>query len=166
MYRLSLFPTVPGKVCRSLRGGAQLRRFFRLLVTNRRLMFPVRRPMTAARLVPGAVTVATISFALWVALSSQRRSTAIFMCENSEQFTCPVCGYAGMDEAPYDEVGCSSFGIGPCCGTEFGYDDYSVTHADLRKKWVSGGMLWWSNLVAPPDWDPVEQIKRAVTSHD
>jgi hypothetical protein len=45
-------------------------------------------------------------------------------------------------------------------------NDYSVTHADLRKKWVSGGMLWWSNLVAPPDWDPVEQIKRAVTSHD
>jgi len=81
------------------------------------------------------------------------------MLSSDDRYTCPVCGYTGLDEAPYVEFGCSSFGICPCCGTEFGYDDSSVSHADLRKKWVSGGMLWWSkNLVAPPDWDPVEQI--------
>jgi hypothetical protein len=59
-----------------------------------------------------------------------------------------------------DSMGISmSSPVCPSCGTEFGYDDSSETHADLRKKWVSGGMLWWSNnLVAPPDWDPVEQL--------
>src|ERR1700745_2695211 len=87
---------------------------------------------------------------------------ALFMCESQELFVCPVCGYAGLGEAPYDEFGCASFGICPCCGTEFGYDDSSVAHADLRKKWVSGGMLWWSNrLLAPRGWDPVAQMRRA-----
>jgi hypothetical protein len=89
------------------------------------------------------------------------------MRENQALFVCPVCGYAGLDEAPYDEFGCSSFGICPCCGTEFGYDDSSVTHANLRKKWVSGGMLWCSSrLVAPRGWDPVAQMRSAEASLD
>jgi hypothetical protein len=89
---------------------------------------------------------------------------ALFMCKSQELFACPVCGYAGLDEAPYDEFGCSSFGICPCCGTEFGYDDSSLAHADLRKRWISGGMLWWSkHMVAVSDWDPVEQMRRAGT---
>jgi hypothetical protein len=89
------------------------------------------------------------------------------MLNSDDKHTCPVCGYAGLDEAPYDEFGCSSYDICPCCGTEFGYDDSSVAHDDLRKKWVSNGMPWWSkHLTAPSDWDPIEQMKRARTPRD
>jgi transcription elongation factor Elf1 len=78
-------------------------------------------------------------------LRSQRRSAALFMCDSKQSFACPVCGYAGLDEAPYDELGCASYGICPCCGTQFGYDDASVAHADLREAWISNGMPWWSS---------------------
>lgn len=77
-------------------------------------------------------------------------------------YTCPVCWYVDLDEAPYDEFGCSSYSICPCCGTEFGYDDSSLTHSELCKKWVSKGMPWWSkNQVAPLGWDPFRQLSRA-----
>lgn len=47
-----------------------------------------------------------------------------------------------------------------CCGTEFGYDDSTVAHTDLREKWVSDGMQWWSkHQLKPNDWDPVRQLK-------
>lgn len=80
---------------------------------------------------------------------------------NDKQFyICPVCGYADLNEAPYDEYGCSSYSICPCCGTEFGYDDSSVAHSELRKKWVSKGMPWWSkHQVSSPNWDPVKQLE-------
>lgn len=49
---------------------------------------------------------------------------------------CPVCGY----------LGCliEDWHICPCCGTEFGYDDAGRTHAELRRRWIDGGMKWWS----------------------
>ena len=75
-------------------------------------------------------------------------------------FTCSVCGYDGLNEAPYDEHGCSSFTICPSCGTEFGYDDCSMTHEVLRKKWVLSGMKWWSTAISKPkDYDPVVQLR-------
>lgn len=80
------------------------------------------------------------------------------MCDSQELFACPVCGYAGLEEAPYDELGCSSYGICPCCGTQFGYDDASVAHADLREAWISNGMPWRSRRIAPDNWDPTHQL--------
>jgi len=84
------------------------------------------------------------------------------MRNNKQVYVCPVCGYPDLDEAAYDEFGCSSYNICPCCGTEFGYDDSTVIHADLRKKWISGGMLWWSQYKQAPDgWDPILQLGAA-----
>lgn len=72
---------------------------------------------------------------------------------------CPVCGYTGLEEAAYDEQGCPSFDICPCCGTEFGYDDHAEAHAELRRKWVEGGMRWWSRTtLPPPEWEPQKQL--------
>ena len=48
----------------------------------------------------------------------------------AERFTCPVCGYAEMEQPPKD------FAICPQCMTEFGYDDYSRSHEDLRAEWL------------------------------
>jgi hypothetical protein len=76
--------------------------------------------------------------------------------------TCPVCGYPSLDEAAYDEFGCASYNICPCCGTEFGYDDSSTAHAELRKRWGDVGMPWWSKRQsAPADWNPIDQLKNA-----
>jgi predicted RNA-binding Zn-ribbon protein involved in translation (DUF1610 family) len=81
------------------------------------------------------------------------------MPSSSKPHVCPVCGYAGLEEAAYDEQNCASFEICPSCGTEFGYQDATRSHADLRSAWVQNGMRWASRSVgAPPNWDPVAQL--------
>jgi len=86
----------------------------------------------------------------------------IFM-RNKNINICLVCGYDSLDEPPYDEFGCSSFEICPCCGTEFGYDDSSVKHAELRGKWINTGKKWWSNNVSKPeDWDAEKQLNNLL----
>jgi hypothetical protein len=80
----------------------------------------------------------------------------------SEKHRCPVCAYPDLSEAPYDEHGCATHTICPCCGTEFGYDDAGNSHQTLRERWIANGMKWWSKRQAPPQaWDPVEQLNRA-----
>ncbi len=65
-----------------------------------------------------------------------------------------------MPEPPYGSDGRPSYAICRCCGTEFGYDDASKTHAELRERWVRGGMRWWSKAQAPPeDWSPSAQLR-------
>lgn len=87
------------------------------------------------------------------------------MRNDSELYVCPVCGYPSLTEAAYDGHGCASYDICPCCGTEFGYDDSTVVHSDLRRKWVSEGMQWWSKYQPKPDdWDPIKQLKTALLS--
>lgn len=45
---------------------------------------------------------------------------------------CPVCGYDKLDFKPYDEQDNASFEICPCCGFEFGCDDFP----DKQKSFV------------------------------
>jgi len=67
---------------------------------------------------------------------------------------CPVCGYA-MEDIPAD------YNICPCCGTEFGYNDAGISHAELREEWVKRGALWWSPVdPPPPGWNAAEQLKK------
>jgi len=81
------------------------------------------------------------------------------MHNNIKYYICPVCGYDKLDEPPYDEHGCSSFDICPCCGVEFGYDDFATPHSVLRDKWVENGMIWWSPNTPPPaQWDAETQL--------
>jgi hypothetical protein len=83
------------------------------------------------------------------------------MVNENHDYVCPVCGYDRLDEPAYDSFGCATYNICPCCGTEFGYDDSTVAHAELRKKWISEGKLWWSkHQLKPNDWDPVRQLKK------
>jgi hypothetical protein len=73
---------------------------------------------------------------------------------------CPVCGYDGLDEPAFDDVGAPSFEICPSCGTEFGYDDARTPHPALRAEWVAKGMPWHSRVTPPPpDWNPVKQLR-------
>ena len=36
---------------------------------------------------------------------------------------CPVCGSPNLIEGSFDDFGCSTYEICPCCGFEFGFDD-------------------------------------------
>jgi len=84
------------------------------------------------------------------------------MTDESPSSVCLVCGYPGLDEPPYDEHGCSSFEICPCCGTEFGYDDHATAHKILRHKWIGSGRAWWSTIERPPEsWDADIQLQDA-----
>src|ERR1700678_4028583 len=88
------------------------------------------------------------------------RPTWTTSMHSSNPFTCPVCGFTGLTEAPYDEHGCASFEICPSCGTEFGYDDANRSHEDLRKAWLAAGKTWWSQTIKPP----IETGEGAVAS--
>lgn len=73
--------------------------------------------------------------------------------------TCPVCGYAQLEFPPED------FTICPSCGTEFGYQDTSRSHATLRQEWIAGGLQWHSRVENPPPrWNPYWQLIKA--NHD
>ena len=77
-------------------------------------------------------------------------------------YICPVCGFTGLTVPPYDELDCPSYEICPCCGTEFGYDDASLTHAELRKRWIQDGMKWYSRHSGPPrGWNAQQQLNKA-----
>jgi hypothetical protein len=85
-------------------------------------------------------------------------------------FTCPVCGYPGLYDPPEpgDPSHFESQEICPCCGTQLGYQDGGPDptlrqhrQAELRLRWVAGGMHWWSTggRQPPPQWDPKSQLR-------
>lgn len=80
----------------------------------------------------------------------------------NNSYACPVCGYPGLDEPPVDSYGCPSFAICPCCGTEFGYEDATLSHERLRQKWLANGAKWFSSTTAPPmGWSALTQLRKA-----
>lgn len=89
---------------------------------------------------------------------------------NNPTFPCPVCGFEGLTEPPYDSSGCASFEICPSCGTEFGYHDAKKSHAELRRSWLEAGAAWHSKTITPPqNWDALKQLQAAglkVDSHE
>ena len=71
-------------------------------------------------------------------------------------YTCPVCGYDKLTEPAGD------YNICNCCGTEFGYEDATASHAELRKRWIAGGAKWWDMDLSPPQkWSPEAQLRNS-----
>lgn len=79
---------------------------------------------------------------------------------------CPVCGNElefapWRGENPSDEI-C------PCCGIQFGYDDFSTVvtereryYDEWRIHWIGSGMRWVSQSQQPAEgWDPRCQLRR------
>ena len=69
-------------------------------------------------------------------------------------YICPVCGYNQLKYPPRDETIC------PSCYTEFGYDDATRNHAQLRAEWLANGAHWEGANVMPPPlgWNAYEQL--------
>ena len=75
-------------------------------------------------------------------------------------YTCPVCGYPGLDEPAYSGA-VASHEICPSCGFEFSGPLDQRRHEDWRAEWVRGGMKWWAagaGRPAPTDWNPTKQL--------
>jgi predicted RNA-binding Zn-ribbon protein involved in translation (DUF1610 family) len=75
-------------------------------------------------------------------------------------YTCPVCGYPGLDE-PADSGPVASHEICPSCGFEFSGPIDQRRYQDGRAEWVRGGMKWWAQGAgrpAPANWDPAKQL--------
>jgi len=84
-------------------------------------------------------------------------------------YVCPACGYDGLDEQPWTNAS-ASYEICPSCGIQFGYDDFAGgdpearmdVYKEWRERWRGGGMHWWAPNPAPPNWDPVAQLRRVT----
>lgn len=78
-------------------------------------------------------------------------------------FVCPICGFDDLFESPYDENGLGSYEICPCCGFQFGNDDYPDKEKQIhqwRATWISNGHKWFSDSRQPPkNWDWKNQLK-------
>ncbi len=76
---------------------------------------------------------------------------------------CPICFFDGLYEPPYNSRGSGSYEICPCCGFQFGYDDYPDKEKQIkewRQRWVLSGYPWFSPRRNPPaGWTPTEQLK-------
>ncbi|HZT14009.1 MAG TPA: hypothetical protein VFA29_14515 [Candidatus Baltobacteraceae bacterium] len=74
-----------------------------------------------------------------------------------------------MEFPPRGPRGSPSFEICPSCGFEFGYHDdlKGYSYEEWRKKWIQGGMKFWSKRdTVPRDWDPVAQLRAAGLTGD
>jgi hypothetical protein len=66
---------------------------------------------------------------------------------------CPVCAYGKLEFPPFDYTICA------CCGTEFGYDDRALTHAQLTQNWVARHCPWFDDGESKPaGWNPHLQL--------
>lgn len=78
-----------------------------------------------------------------------------------KQYTCPVCGFRGLVEPPYNAHRVPSHEICPCCGFEFGFDDVAKeeSYESFRLNWITNGAQWFQPELKPNKWDLDTQLK-------
>ena len=76
-----------------------------------------------------------------------------------QRFLCPVCGFDGLVEPPFDVDGTPSHEICPCCGVEFGFDDRD-DFAEFRQNWIEQGAPWFTPKIKPKGWDLQKQLAK------
>ena len=73
---------------------------------------------------------------------------------------CRVCGLYIMDPPWGDDGQSPSYEICPCCGVEFGNEDYTLEATrKYRKKWLSQNVKWFESKQKPDDWDLEKQMQ-------
>ena len=72
---------------------------------------------------------------------------------------CRICGLY-IEDKPWGEDGnCPTYEYCPCCGVEFGYQDYTIESAiNYRKQWIANGSKWADLKEKPENWSLEEQI--------
>lgn len=72
---------------------------------------------------------------------------------------CRVCGFFIKDK-PWGSDGKSpTYDICPCCGVEFGNEDYSIDSIrKYRTHWINAGTAWFDTNQKPDNWNLEEQL--------
>ena len=83
-----------------------------------------------------------------------------------ERNICRVCGYK-LDFMIWGEDGKTpSYEICPCCGVEFGNEDYSkLSVYDYRKNWIESGCIWFDSHKKPLNWSYTTQANNIPSSY-
>jgi hypothetical protein len=78
---------------------------------------------------------------------------------DNSKYYCRVCGL-NMDESPWGEDGHTpNYEICPCCGCEFGNDDYTLDSVKrYRGTWLENGAKWFNIKKKPINWDIEKQL--------
>lgn len=60
------------------------------------------------------------------------------------EFVCRICGFL-LEEKPWGEDGeAPTYDICPCCGVEFGNEDYCLDSIrEYRIRWINNGCQWF-----------------------
>lgn len=79
----------------------------------------------------------------------------------NNKYMCPVCGFVGLNEPPFNEKNEASYEICACCGFEFGFDegDGEDKYSTFRSNWIKNGAKWFLPTRKPNEWDLKEQLK-------
>jgi len=92
----------------------------------------------------------------------------------NDHYVCPVCGYPNLFRQPWNEhLRNPSFEICPCCGIQFGDQDYPLGTTDIKERfdavqgfhnrwrdqWISNGMLFKHIAERPEGWNPIKQLQ-------
>ena len=74
---------------------------------------------------------------------------------------CPVCGYPLGNYNPWGDDGKTpTFDICPCCGVEWGNEDYTTeSRTEYHNKWLADGAKWFEPQKKPVNWNLEEQLK-------
>ena len=74
---------------------------------------------------------------------------------------CPVCGYPLGNYNPWGDDGKTpTFDICPCCGVEWGNEDYTTeSRTEYRNKWLADGAKWFEPQKKPVNWNLEKQLK-------
>ena len=73
---------------------------------------------------------------------------------------CRVCGFY-INDKPWGEDGHTpTYEICPCCGVEFGNEDYSLESIHrYRTEWINNGCQWFDISQRPSDWNKHVQFE-------
>lgn len=76
-----------------------------------------------------------------------------------EEHNCRICGLY-IEEEPWGKDGkCPTYEICPCCGVEFGNEDYTIKSAiEYRNQWVENGYKWFNVKEKPENWNVENQM--------
>lgn len=73
---------------------------------------------------------------------------------------CRVCGCFNEDKPWGDEGIYPTYDFCPCCGVEFGHEDFTLESTkEYRHAWIKNGCQWFKIKLKPNNWDCEQQMQ-------
>ena len=84
-----------------------------------------------------------------------------------EEHYCRICGLYMKDKPWGDDGQSPTYEICPCCGVEFGNEDYDLfSIKEYRKEWLKNGANWFDKKKKPVSWDVNKQLMNVPEDFD